>query len=226
MTTISFVSHATKSPWSLDEEEKPGRREQNKREKLSRITNAAETLFREHGFDETTGRQICELAEIGTGTLFLYVKDKRELLSLIFEPQAQSVFAKMAIGLGPGEDLADGLVRIFGSFFRLYSKDEAMARLFVQDLFFRGCDSPQLLALQDELQARVAGLVRDAQERRSVRRDVAADHLALTFLAHYVFWLQLWLRPGGLNRRSASKGLRSAIELQVEGVGLGQQVGV
>ena len=60
--------------------EKPeGLRERNKREKLVRIRAAARALFAKRGFEATTAREICERAGIGTGTLFLYVKD----LSLI-----------------------------------------------------------------------------------------------------------------------------------------------
>ncbi|MGP4091366.1 TetR/AcrR family transcriptional regulator [Streptomyces sp. KR55] len=60
-----------------------GRRERNKQQKLDRITAAACELFAEHGVDEVTTQQIAERADIGTGTLFLYVKSKGELLLLV-----------------------------------------------------------------------------------------------------------------------------------------------
>lgn len=60
-----------------------GRRERNKQEKLDRIVAAASELFAEHGVDEVTTQQIADKADIGTGTLFLYVKTKGELLLLV-----------------------------------------------------------------------------------------------------------------------------------------------
>lgn len=60
-----------------------GRRERNKQAKLERITAAASTLFAEHGVDEVTTQQIADAADIGAGTLFLYVKSKGELLLLV-----------------------------------------------------------------------------------------------------------------------------------------------
>lgn len=60
-----------------------GRRERNKQQKLARITAAATELFSTHGVDEVTTQQIAEAADIGTGTLFLYAKNKAELLLLV-----------------------------------------------------------------------------------------------------------------------------------------------
>ena len=60
-----------------------GRRERNKQQKLERIIDAARELFTQHGVDEVTTQQIAEKADIGAGTLFLYVKTKGELLLLV-----------------------------------------------------------------------------------------------------------------------------------------------
>lgn len=60
-----------------------GRRERNKRAKLERIIAAAAGLFAEQGVDEVTTQQIADAADIGTGTLFLYAKNKGELLLLV-----------------------------------------------------------------------------------------------------------------------------------------------
>lgn len=60
-----------------------GRRERNKQEKLDRITAAAAELFAAHGVDDVTTQQIADKADIGTGTLFLYARNKGELLLLV-----------------------------------------------------------------------------------------------------------------------------------------------
>ncbi|MEJ3747418.1 TetR/AcrR family transcriptional regulator [Actinomycetes bacterium KLBMP 9797] len=60
-----------------------GRRERNKQEKLDRITAAASALFAAHGVDEVTTQQVADMADIGTGTLFLYARSKGELLLLV-----------------------------------------------------------------------------------------------------------------------------------------------
>ncbi|MGH0033798.1 MAG: TetR/AcrR family transcriptional regulator [Myxococcota bacterium] len=196
----------------------PGRRERNKREKLERIVRAATGLFRAQGFEATTGRQICQQAGIATGTLFLYVRDKRELLFLIFRPRAERAFARLPRGLGEDEGVVDGLMRLFGAFLRIYGRDVALARLFVQELLFRSDPAEGMQALSAELRTRVARIVADAVERGELRADVAPDELGQALGAHYVLWIQLWLGTAAVGRRAAERGLRRSLELQLEGI--------
>ena len=57
-----------------------GLRARNKLDKLRRIKEAAQSLFIAKGFDDTTMREIAVRAGVGLGTIFLYAKDKRDLL--------------------------------------------------------------------------------------------------------------------------------------------------
>lgn len=59
-----------------------GRREQNKLDKLERITSAAQILFAEKGANEVTTAEVAARANVAAGTLFLYASTKGELLLL------------------------------------------------------------------------------------------------------------------------------------------------
>jgi AcrR family transcriptional regulator len=83
-----------------------GRRERNKQDKLQRITAAARELFTQHGVDDVTTQQIADRADIGTGTLFLYAKNKGELLLLV---QNSSYVDALAKGRAAAEGIADPL---------------------------------------------------------------------------------------------------------------------
>jgi AcrR family transcriptional regulator len=182
-----------------------GRREQNKREKLARIVDASAELFREQGFHATTGRQICERAGIATGTLFLYVQDKRELLFLVFRPLAEGAFARQVPGLADGESVVDGLMRLFGSLLRVYARDAALARLFVQELLFRPDPGQGMRSLNEEFGRRVARVVSEARDRGQLRDDLDLGELGQALGAHYVFWIQMWLGTGAVGRRAAER---------------------
>lgn len=61
-----------------------GRRERHKTEKRSRIFEAAEALFAEHGYAAVTTQQISERADVAIGTLFRYAATKPELLLMVY----------------------------------------------------------------------------------------------------------------------------------------------
>jgi TetR/AcrR family transcriptional regulator len=55
------------------------RREREKQDRKNAIIEAAEGLFSEKGFKETTMQEISESAELSKGTIYLYFKSKEEL---------------------------------------------------------------------------------------------------------------------------------------------------
>jgi AcrR family transcriptional regulator len=196
-----------------------GLRERNKREKLDRITAAARELFRAKGFDETTAREICERAGIGTGTLFLYVRDKRELLFLSFEADARRLFAQGKAEASRTTGLVAQLMCLFGRFTAYYAKDRALSKAIVQELFFRTQDPGGLGRLTREFAEHVADLVAAAQARGEIRADLTPARAAMALFAHYAYWTLGWLGTGMLSRDSVEPGLRLALELQIEGLG-------
>lgn len=195
-----------------------GLRERNKREKLERITASARELFRAKGFDETTAREICERAEIGTGTLFLYVRDKRELLFLCFEADARRLFAEGRAEALRSEGLVAQLQCLFRRFLGYYAGDPALSKAIVRELFFRTHDPDGIGRLTREYSDHVAELVVAAQARGEIRADVEPEAAAMACYAHYAFWVLGWLGSGLLPAESVEPGLRRALALQMEGL--------
>lgn len=196
-----------------------GLRERNKRDKLERIKTAARELFRAKGFEETTAREICERAGIGTGTLFLYVRDKRELLFLTFEADARRLFAAGKAEAATTAGLVDQLMCLFGRFTAYYAQDRVLSKAIVQELFFRAHDPGGLGRLTREFAEHVADLVEAAQARGEIRGDLTPARAAMALFAHYAYWTLGWLGTEMLSRESVVPGLRRALELQVEGLG-------
>ena len=195
-----------------------GLRERNKQDKLARIRAAARALFRKRGFAATTAREICERAGIGTGTLFLYVRDKRELLFLTFEEDARRIFAEGRAAAAGEKQLVDQLMALFGRFIAYYARDVAHAKELVRELFFREHDPDGIGRLTLEFGAHVADLVAAAQARGELRADVAPELAASALFAHYAYWVQGWLGAGIVGRHALEQGLRNALALQLEGL--------
>jgi AcrR family transcriptional regulator len=191
----------------------PGLRERNKREKLARITAAARELFRAKGFEETTAREICERAGIGTGTLFLYVRDSASCCSCPSRP-TRGACSRRARPSRAQRGLVAKLMCLFGRFTAYYAKDRALAKAIVQELFFRTHDPGGLGRLTREFAEHVAGLVAAAQARGEIRADLTPARAAMALFAHYAYWTLG--AAGNAPRAASSPACAGALELQVE----------
>jgi len=196
-----------------------GLRERNKREKLERIRRAARELFLERGFDGTTAREVCRRAAIGTGTLFLYVRDKRELLFLVFAEEARRRFAVGRAAAAQRASLVDALMALFAAFFEFYAAHPELAGAIARELFFREHEPRSMGALTREYGLHVAAVVEEARGRGELDPEVSTADAATACFAHYAFWTLGWLGSGLLDRAQAEAGLRRALELQVRGLG-------
>jgi AcrR family transcriptional regulator len=200
----------------------PSRRERKRLEHLRRIREAARTLFAEKGFDRTTTREIAERADIGTGTLFLFVKDKRELLLLVHADRFEAALDRAWRDLpAPSTGLVEQLLFVFERLFRVHDEDQAIARHVIKEqLDVSDRESPhrrRISALLDRLLEQLQQLVAHAQDRGEITDDAPARQIAWNAFAAYVAALHGWL--GGWTTAWPALGiLRSALELQVRGL--------
>jgi AcrR family transcriptional regulator len=200
------------------------RRERKRLEHLRRIREAARALFAEHGFERTTTREIAERADIGTGTLFLFVRDKRELLLLVHADRLEATLDRAFRDVpSPDTGLVDQLLFVFERLFRMYDEDQALARHVIKeqlDVADRG--SPHKLRMSALLDRQLEGLehlVAAAQARGEIAGDVPARQVAWSAFAAYVAALHGWL--GGWTTEWPALGiLRSSLELLVRGVSM------
>ncbi len=195
-----------------------GLRERNKREKLIRIRRAARQLFERKGFEGATAREICRRAGIGTGTLFLYVRDKRELLFLVFRDEARRLYREAASRVEDEMSLPVAMMCFFSAFIEFYARNPELSRVIAQELFFREHEPETMGALTLEFAGELAKLVEQEQRRARLRADVDTSTVVSACFAHYTFWVQCWLGAKMVSREEAERSLRQALELQLEGL--------
>lgn len=157
-----------------------GRRERNKQEKLDRITAAARELFAKHGVDEVTTQQVADKADIGTGTLFLYAKNKGELLLLV----QNSTYADALVegkGAAAGiPDTLDAVMAIIGPVVACNRKQIENGRTYLREMVFGDPEEPhhrEALSLTVQTEEAIAEVL---------RRDSRIKSSAAATLAHIV----------------------------------------
>ena len=87
------------------------RKEREKEEMKARILEAAKKLFLENGFEKTSIRNIAEEIEYSPGTIYLYFKDKNDLLFALHQ-QAFGVLMASFMNVATISDIYDLLLTI------------------------------------------------------------------------------------------------------------------
>ena len=78
-----------------------GLRAKNKADKEARILEAAWALFAEQGYEAATVREIAQRAGVAQGTVFVYAKDKADLLAMLFADRLSAVVESAFATLPP-----------------------------------------------------------------------------------------------------------------------------
>ena len=158
-----------------------GRRERNKQVKLERIVAAAKELFAEQGVDEVTTQQIAERADIGAGTLFLYVKNKGELLLLVQNEHYREALELGRRAAADARTLVDAVVALVEPVVACNRVQVENGRTYLREMAFGDPGEPnhaEALTIAGETERTVAGLI--AERGGGVDDDRAAT------LAHVV----------------------------------------
>lgn len=194
------------------------RRAEKKQDKRERIRAAAWELFTTQGYAATTTKQVAKAAGIASGTLFLYAKDKPDLLCMVFQERLQKVSDAQLATVPPGSSLLDQLLWVFRGVFDNYSEHQALAREFVA--VFPGSHGPNTDLLHGTTLAflqGIANLVTAAQRRGEVAEEVLPLQAASNIFALYFGVLLQWL-SGILDfDHVLEPTLKNALDLQLRG---------
>lgn len=195
-----------------------GKRERNKLDKRARIRDAAWSLFTRQGFDATTTKQVAQDAGVAKGTLFLYAKDKPDLLFLVFHDRLATAVDEGFASLPARASLIDQLMHLFRRIFEMYAEHPEVASAFIRSL--PGAEGPNAVAVHGLTLAfvtRVAGLITEAQQRGDVSDEVPPQLAGANIFALYFGALLGWLNGMASLDVALEHMLRPSLELQIRG---------
>lgn len=128
----------------VDELEGLGLRERNKRLRLRRIVHAAEALFMEKGFTNTTIQDIADQADVGLGTLYLYARSKEDLLVLVFKQHILRMIEQAFDQVDPADELLDQMMTFFDGHIEYHKKDPSLSRTVLKELSFSSTEQRRM----------------------------------------------------------------------------------
>lgn len=203
-----------------------GLRARNKLDKLRRIKEAAQSLFIAKGFDDTTMREIAVRADVGLGTIFLYAKDKRDLLFLTINEGLEKVTNEAENAVDPKEPLIDNLLAVAKLHYRFFGRQPAISRLVLREMIFydSGAQAPPFHKTRDRL-IRLFG--------RTTELAIANDEIAPSEPALFAGWtlfcifqveLRRWLASDVTHLRAGLNELERAFRMLIVGFGLAPEL--
>lgn len=196
-----------------------GLRARQKRDKRERLRKAAWDLFSTVGYDETTTRAIAERAEVAAGTVFLYAKDKQDLLFLVFEERLGECVDDAFRTLPRGLTLNRELLHVFRRVFLLYAESPDLGRRFVKELpGASGSNADRVNAMTSTFLVRLGDLVEAAQKTGEVRKDVLPLVAAQAFFALYFMALMSFLSGFNTLEGAIDGPLTSSLDLLMRGM--------
>lgn len=198
-----------------------GLRTRNKLEKLRRIKKAAQNLFVAKGFDDTTMREIAARAGVGLGTIFLYAKDKRDLLFLTINEPLENVTQEAENDIDPHASLIDNLLAIAKRHYRFFGQQPALSRLALREMIFY--ESGAQAAPFQKTRERLIRLFGHTIELAIANKEIAPQEPPLfagwTVFCIFQVELRRWLANDVLDLRAGLSELERALNMLIVGFG-------
>ncbi len=199
-----------------------GLREKHKLDKLKRIRSAARTLFLEKGFDGATTRKVAEMAGVSHATVFLYAKDKRDLLFLVFNDDLDRVAEEARSSIDRSASFLDQLEQLLGPFYRYFAQDSMIGLLGIHEYSMAVAgESPQMQRVKlraEAMQEGICSVIDSCKASGTVSEEVDAQVAAQVIRAIYLTEMDCWLRTLPLDFEAGVQSLRTALGLLFTGL--------
>lgn len=166
---------------------------ENKKEAVAalhreRIMTAAERLFSEKGYEQTTVEDISAASEYSRRTVYAYFGSKDDILHHIVEKGLTELRNDIEAALSTEGDFVSVFRDVFAAMSRYqseyaYSSGRVNAANAAELCAGSGSETVRrILSLGGDINAMLAGLIKDGRESGTVRRDVIPE------LSVYILW--------------------------------------
>lgn len=198
-----------------------GLRARNKLDKLRRIKDAARSLFIAKGFDDTTMREIAGRAGVGLGTIFLYAKDKRDLLFLTINEPLEQITQDAEDAFDPKAPLIDNLLAIARLHYGFFGRQPALARLALREMIFyeTGAQAASFQRTRERLIRLFGRSVESAVKNAEIAPGEPPLFAGWTLFCIFQVELRRWLSSDDARLRAGLKELERALRMLIAGFG-------
>jgi AcrR family transcriptional regulator len=176
------------------------RRERDRLRRRADILHAAERVFAEKGYHAACIEEIAEAAEYGTGTVYLYFKDKESLYLELFEAKVRELIQWIERRVGSTLEPVEALGRLIEARMEYFDSNRAFFQIYVREGMNLGWSKHErwkgVRKLYRSYLELLARLLRAGQRRRLIRKG-DARRLAIALSGMMIQLTQDWLESRG-----------------------------
>ena len=191
-------------------------------DKYNRILEAAVKVFAEQGFNQSTISQIAREAGVADGTIYLYFKNKDDILVQFFSYKTKQVFDLFREEVAQAENAVEKLRNLIRRHLDEFQRDRNMAIVYQAETH-QNCRSvePQIREMAKMYLDIVSEIVEQGQADGSMRKDLYLSLVKRFILGAVDETINHWLHSDG--KYDLVSMTDPLIELFIRGIGHPQQ---
>ena len=130
-------------------------------------------MFAEQGFFQSTISQIARMAQVADGTIYLYFKNKDDILVQFFSYKTAQVFERFRRSVDRAETAVDKLRNLIQCHLEAFQGDRNMAVVYQSETHQNSrLAEPQFKAMSKMYMDIVSEIVEQGQQEGSIRKDL------------------------------------------------------
>ena len=195
-------------------------REISRRSSLSKLIATARQLFVEIGYDAATVRKIAEVSGLGMGTVFHYISEKRDLIYLIFNEQAEERIERSFASLQPWQSFRAKILSIAESHYQMLALEPELGRILLAEIDHTsgGKHYQRHLEIRERQQRGMVALIVEAQESGEFRSDASAEIIARALFFVYSAAGRDWINSDDPTWRTGLRRLAEVLDVVLKGI--------
>lgn len=146
--------------------------QKNKSEKYQTILDSAGAVFAEHGFYKATISQIAAKAGVADGTLYLYFKNKDDILYQYISYKTEIVFEKMRAAVEKGKNAEEKLRLLIRCHLEEFQRDKHMAVIFQSEARYLRDIQSQIKDISKMYLDLLSDIIEQGQIEGAMRQDL------------------------------------------------------
>lgn len=165
--------------------------------KYHRILEAAVKVFARQGFRQSTVAQIAKEAGVADGTIYLYFKNKDDILVHFFSFKAKQVFDRFREEVARGADSLEKLRNLIRVHLGEFQRDPDMAVVYqIETHQSRRLAEEQIREMGKMYRDIISDIVEEGQQEGLIRRDLYLSLVKRFILGAVEETIGTWLHSG------------------------------